>query len=120
MKTGVEPCRYSCEFVSISGFQLRCSAATALKSQYFHRTFRHGIHKVFAIVLGEDPVVEDGDDTGVGFGANKPAHALTELQNGFRQGNLAESVTAARLDGLDASFDQWMVRNGKRQAGDDY
>src|SRR4030095_16660817 len=51
--------------------------------------------------------------------ANQTADALAKLQNRLRQRKLAEGIPAARLNRFDARFNEWMVRNRKRQARDD-
>src|SRR6478609_5542294 len=42
-----------------------------------------------------DPIVQDHDNAAIAFGADQTAHALTELQDRFRQGIFRESVPAA-------------------------
>ena len=36
----------------------------------FHRAFRQRLQKRFAVLLGQNPVVQDHNDSGVGLGAN--------------------------------------------------
>src|ERR1043165_4120080 len=73
-------------------------------SHHLDRALGHRIHERLAVLLGENAIVQRHNDAGVGLGADEPAHALAELEDGLRQGKLAERIAATRLDGFDARF----------------
>ena len=73
------------------------------RSHNFHRTFRQGVEKRLAVLLGQNAVVQHHHDAGVGLGADQPADALAEFQNRLGQGKFAEGIAAARFNRLDAA-----------------
>lgn len=65
-----------------------------------------GVHEPGAVEFLHHAGIEDGDDAGVGLGADEAAYALAELEQGFGQGIVAEGIAAVGGDVLDAGFDQ--------------
>src|SRR5207244_8808098 len=86
------------------------------KLNNFDRTLRQGLHERSAIGLGHDPIVQDHNDTAIGFSSDKTADALSQFQNRFRERILSERVTAAFLNEFQLRFDQRSVRHREWQA----
>ena len=78
-----------------------------------------GFEDGLAVLFGEDAVVQDHHNAGVGLGADEATDALAEFEDGLGQGKFAEGIAAACLNGLNARFDERMIRHGKGEAGDD-
>jgi hypothetical protein len=64
-----------------SGFFFVLFAQCKSASNNFHRTFRQGIEKGLAVLLRQNPVVQNHDDAGVGLGPDQAPDALAEFQD---------------------------------------
>ncbi len=51
--------------------------------------------------------------------SDQPTESLFEFDDGFGGLVIAERVTATFADGVESSFEQWVVGDAERQAGND-
>ena len=89
----------------------RASRATRLVERLDDpRAIRQRVQERPPVGLGQDPRVEDHDDAAVGPGADQPAEALLELDDGLGHLVLDERVAAALADLLEPGLQQRMAR----------
>src|SRR5215831_17867004 len=67
------------------------------------------IEEQAAVGLGQESRVEDGDEAGVGLGADQAAKALLELDDGLGELIVAEWDAAARADGVEARLEKRVI-----------
>src|SRR6267142_2823543 len=83
-------------------------------SNNLHRTFRQRIEKGLAVLLRQNPVVQNHDDARVRLRADQASDALPEFQDRLGQRKFAEGISTARLDPLQPRLDERMVRHRER------
>lgn len=71
-----------------------------------------------AVGAGGDSGVEDDDDSFIAGGADEAADALSEFEDGFREGVIAEGVSAIFEDSLQACGDEGLIWDGEGEACD--
>src|ERR1041385_5837662 len=105
----------------VAGTHHRISASTwktlTWRLNHFERAFGDGVEEGLAVLFGQNPIVERHDNSRIGFGPDQSPDTLTELEDRFRQRELAKRIAATGFDGLDPRLNQRMVRHGKGQLG---
>ena len=88
-------------------------------SHHLYRAGREGLQKAFAVVLTQDPIIQNNDDALIGLGPDETTDPLSQFQDRFGKGIFGERVAAVSLNIFELGFDQGMIGNGERESGDD-
>ena len=86
---------------------------------HLHRAGGKRLQKAFAVVLAQDPIIQNNDDAFIGLGPNKATDPLSQFQDRFGKGIFGERISAVGLDIFELGFDQRMIGNGERESGND-